>query len=133
MLKDDLIAAGERAASAHPPLRIDYHLDIESVLADSAWKVSGSRIASRVFGFHIGVVTSVHDWEMVPAVGFMFRQGDEVTWRDAYAYVCRENDEWKIAPREVSWLHERKRQYLVNDAQIGVIHQLIEELGIRKD
>ncbi|KQS78819.1 hypothetical protein ASG25_09280 [Rhizobium sp. Leaf384] len=131
--KDAVVAAGKRAAGAHPPLVLDYHSDIDTVLAESAWRVTGSRIASRVSGLQIGVMTSVHEWEMLPAVRFMFRQEDEMTWRDAYAFVHKQHGEWKIAPREVSWLQERKRQYRVNDAQIGVIHQLLEELGIRDE
>jgi hypothetical protein len=133
VLKDAVVAAGERASGAHPPIGINFHSDIDAVLAESAWRLAGSRIASRVSGIQIGAITRIHDWEMIPAVRFKFQLEDEVTWRDAYAFVRKEDGEWKVAPREVSWLQERKRQYRINDAQIGVIHELLEELGMREE
>ncbi len=132
-LKDAVATAGERASGAHPPIDVDFRSDIDSILSESAWRLAGSRIVSRVSGIRIGAITDIHEWEMVPAVRFKFQLEDEVTWRDAYAFVREEHGEWTVAAREVSWLQERKRQYRINDAQINVIHQLIEELGIRRE
>ncbi len=72
-------------------------------------------------------MTCIEEWEMAPAVRFKFKLEDEVTWRDAYAFVRERDGEWEVMPREVSWLQERKRQYHINNAQIAVVHQLIEE------
>ncbi len=133
VLTDEVAAAGWRASSAHPPIDIDFLSDIDATLAESAWRRAGSRIVSRVSSIQIGAMTCIQEWEMAPAVRFKFKLEDEVTWRDAYAFVReRVGGEWEIMDREVSWLQERKRQYRMNNAQIAVLHQLVEELGIRE-
>lgn len=132
-LCDELHAAADRASRANPPVHIEVGDEVAAVLNEKAWALRGKRMVSMVSGISVGAWTGVFEWEMRHAIQFKYRLAEDEGWREGFAFAEKTDGKWTVSTREPTWLGERKRQHRVNDAQVDVIHDILNELGVRGD
>ena len=129
-LYDDVLLCARRAAVALPPLDFGVRDEVAVLLKESAWLLSDGRITSRVSEAAIGAWTSVYESERKPIIGFKYRLRNTDPWSDASALVRRQADEWSLDRTRPTWLHQRKRQLQINNAEIDALYGILEGLNI---
>lgn len=87
-------------------------------------------ITSRVSQVAIGAWTSVYEFEGKSIIGFKYRLTDADLWSDAFAQVRKQADQWILERTGPTWLHQRKRQHQINNAEIGALYDILEGLKI---
>jgi hypothetical protein len=125
-LRNQLVTAAECLRDATPSVDAPLMEDLTGLLRDSAWVDQWGKIESRIMETRISLFTQAHEERGRPVMTFKFRTRSKETWRDGLAWVSQENGVWQVSPLHDNWLHQRKIQLGLNDAQIDELHRTVE-------